>query len=72
MILINEHAPKLPLGDFSDIFVMVGGSADWEKNGGRDPCEPKGRTLLDKVLTGRSSDLILVSHAYLGGTYAGW
>jgi hypothetical protein len=28
--------------------------------------------VLDKVLTSRTSDLILVSHAYLGGTYAGW
>lgn len=28
--------------------------------------------MLDKVLTSRQVDLILVSHAYIGGTYQGW
>jgi len=28
--------------------------------------------MVDKVLASRQSDLILVSHAYIGGTYAGW
>jgi hypothetical protein len=28
--------------------------------------------MLDKVLVSRQADLILVSHAYIGGTYQGW
>jgi hypothetical protein len=28
--------------------------------------------MLDKVIAGRQADLILVSHAYIGGTYRGW
>jgi hypothetical protein len=28
--------------------------------------------MLDKVIASRQSDLILVSHAYIGGTYEGW
>lgn len=28
--------------------------------------------VVDKVLASQQSDLILVSHAYIGGTYAGW
>ena len=28
--------------------------------------------MLDKVIAGRYADLILVSHAYIGGTYRGW
>jgi len=28
--------------------------------------------MVDKVLASQQSDLILVSHAYIGGTYAGW
>ena len=28
--------------------------------------------MLDKVIASRQSDLILVSHAYIGGTYQGW
>ena len=29
-------------------------------------------TMLDKVIAGRYANLILVSHAYIGGTYQGW
>jgi hypothetical protein len=28
--------------------------------------------MLDKVIVSRQTDLILVSHAYIGGTYQGW
>jgi hypothetical protein len=57
----NVPFGEMGTGSLCDYSLWARGSTDTDFD-----------TMVDKVLTSRQSDLILVSHAYIGGTYAGW
>lgn len=57
----NVPFAEMGSGSFCDYSLWARGSTD------RDFA-----AMVDKVIASRQSNLILVSHAYLGGTYEGW
>lgn len=57
----NVPFGEMGTGSLCDYSLWARGSTDKEF-----------AAMLDKVIASRPADLILVSHAYLGGTYQGW
>jgi hypothetical protein len=57
----NVPFKEMGTGSFCDYSLWARGSTDKDF-----------AAMVDKVIASRQADLILVSHAYLGGTYAGW